>query len=133
MGGQDSKWEEGAADSGIRGLMSNDGGDGDGRQRAAGTPITQYTPAMEGDGNAHSSSSPPPWTGCHQSGLSEGQAQSSMGRPERLPLTGPSTTRVPDGRQRERTVMLAAINTKTLVSALDLALCAILPSPHNDQ
>lgn len=27
MGGQDSKWEEGAADSGIRGLMSNDGGD----------------------------------------------------------------------------------------------------------
>lgn len=33
MGGQDSKWEEGAADSGIRGLMSNDGGTGDrGRQ-----------------------------------------------------------------------------------------------------
>lgn len=38
--GRDSKWEEGAADSGIRGLMSNDGGRGrTGWQRAAGTPI----------------------------------------------------------------------------------------------
>lgn len=38
--GADSKWEEGAADSGIRGLMSNDGGRGrTGWQRAAGTPI----------------------------------------------------------------------------------------------
>lgn len=39
--GGDSKWEEGAADSGIRGLMSNDGGRGrTGWQRAAGTPHT---------------------------------------------------------------------------------------------
>lgn len=93
MGGQDSKWEEGAADSGIRGLMSNDGGDGG--QRAAGTPITRYTPAMEGDGNAHSSSSPPPWTGCHQSGLSEGQAQSSMGRPGKAATDWPQHSKGP--------------------------------------
>ena len=75
----------------IRGLMSNDGGT---KGKVAGT----QQPAMEGDGNAHTSTSPPPWTGCHQSGLSEGQAQSSMG-PRRAATDWPQDDRGPRRQQ----------------------------------
>jgi len=55
---EDGGWASGKKELRIRGLMSNDGGTERQAWRTAGT--TPIHAAMESDGNAHSSSSPPP-------------------------------------------------------------------------